>query len=134
MLYLNNLKYAYKILYPGLKFSLVLLFVLLVVLVFGLYVFPKWIGIADVEVKLIFTVFTVAIAVGLLALVPFVFITGYSFLKGSQETYIRTTELSKKLLKILPFLILFIVLVVVIYVVISFVLNLAFGIPFFTPK
>ncbi len=127
-IYRKNLKYTYNILYPGLKFSLLLLLPVLVILV-CLYVIPQHIGVEHAELKL---VTTVAITGFLLLSVPFLFITVLSLFKKSQETKIKFFDLVRRLFKLLlPFFFLLTVLIVIVYVIISVILKLVFGIPFF---
>ena len=124
--YRRNLKYTYKMLYPGVKFS-IFLGLPVVVLLIGFYVFSKYIGIQHAELKL---VTTLVIAGGILLLLPFGFITIYSVLKKSQETRITLVERFKRLWKLSPYLFGFILFLFVIYIIISFIFW-QFGIPFF---
>ena len=121
--YRKNLKYTYKMLYPGVKFSLFFglpVFVLLI----GFYVLSKYIGVRHAELKLIITGV-------ILLLLPFGFITLCSVLKKSQETRIKIIEISKRFLKLSPYLLSMFIFTIVIYVMISLILKLVFGVSFF---
>ena len=121
--YRRNLKYTYKMLYPGIKFSLFLglpVFVLLI----GFYILSKYMGVRHAELKLIITGI-------ILLLLPFGFITLCSLLKKSDETRIRIIEISKRFLKISPSLLGLFIFTIAIYVVISLILKLVFGVSFF---
>jgi hypothetical protein len=120
--YRKNLKYTYKMLYPGVKFSLFFglpVFVLLI----GFYVLSKYMGVRHAELKLIITGI-------ILLLLPFGFITVYSLSKKREETWIRIKEIFKRFLRLSPYFLSIFVFIVAIYIVISLILKFVFGISF----
>lgn len=124
--YRNNLKYAYKMLYPGSKYTLFLL-VPTIGIVVVLYIIARSVGIAWAEVKFLTTLMISAFVVMVL---PFLLVTGYSLAIGFRETSIESNEYVKRVIKMLPYLGGFIVFIVIAFLLISLIFQ-QLGIPFF---
>jgi hypothetical protein len=124
--YRNNLRYTYKMLYPGVKFSLFLLGPLVVVLII-LYGLSKYAGIAQAELKIITTILLSVLPV---LAIPFVIVTAYSVFMGAKETRVETVEYFRKAIKIFPYLAGFALFIIVVFLILSLLLQ-RIGIPFF---
>jgi hypothetical protein len=124
--YRKNLKYTYKMLYPG--FLGVIPSIVLMVLVLGVvivvyrYVIPG-LGIEHFELKFVLTVLVLLSG-------PFLFITAYSLSKFVQEKGRGLSASRRRLLKLLLYFLFLIFFGVIIFIVISLFLKFIFGIPF----